>query len=65
MAGLSAGMSQTVCVLCRKPGILSSRASQCAPHWPRASKTAVDRPAFARYAAAVRPLMPPPMTITS
>ena len=65
MTGLIAGTSQAAWVLWRNPALPSSTVSQCAPHWPRASKTPTESPALARYAAAVSPLMPPPMTTTS
>ena len=44
----------------RSSSVIAAPPTRC-----RCSSTSVRRPACARYAAFVRPLWPPPMTITS
>ncbi len=50
---------------CLKPGRVTSRVRTAPPGSSFASRTSTERPALARYAAAVRPFGPDPMTIAS
>src|SRR4051812_41022981 len=52
-------------VSCRKPGSVSSSVAVSPPSTCRASSTHSRCPAFARYAAAISALCPPPATTTS